>query len=282
MTGMDIEADVFDESQLPDYLRFRVEVQDENGQQVAVARSLDTLQAQFGQQAQRQFMDRLGTDQQRDDERDWVFGSLPTSMLSEDDSGQSTEAWPAVIDQGEAKQHGLSAKSMLAWSTAGSSETLIDGLVVSSLALVAGDRPAAVRDEEAFSKLLQSVRAELGPEFRKQSGYLDKSLKLWSELSGQLDDEYFHLRPRVFNDMRSQLDDMIYEGFLHELSPARLQHYPRYLEAMQIRLGRDYDQAMDDYRWLMEEFRVSLFAQQLGTRTKVSVQRLKKALQVVT
>jgi ATP-dependent helicase HrpA len=170
MTGMDIEADVFDESQLPDYLRFRVEVQDENGQQVAVARSLDTLQAQFGQQAQRQFMDRLGTDQQRDDERDWVFGSLPTSMLSEDDSGQSTEAWPAVIDQGEAvglrlfdtaeearlehhhgvlrllaikldsklrsmrKQHGLSAKSMLAWSTAGSSETLIDGLVVSSLA----------------------------------------------------------------------------------------------------------------------------------------------------
>ena len=41
--------------------------------------------------------------------------------------------------------------------------------------------------------------------------------------------------------------------------------------------GRDYDEKVDEYRWLMEEFRVSLFAQQLGTRAKVSVQRLRKA-----
>ena len=111
--------------------------------------------------------------------------------------------------------------------------------------------------------------------------------------------------------MRSQLDDMLYDGFLHELPPERLEHYPRYLEAMRIRLesiekdpnrdaermaqvepfwhqylqlleqGRDYDEAMDEYRWLMEEFRVSLFAQQLGTRAKVSVQRLRKARQKV-
>jgi ATP-dependent helicase HrpA len=111
--------------------------------------------------------------------------------------------------------------------------------------------------------------------------------------------------------MRSQLDDMIYEGFLHELSPDRLEHYPRYLEAMTIRLasveedpfrdaarmkeiepfwrqylqyleqGRDYDETVDAYRWLMEEFRVSLFAQQLGTRAKVSAARLQKAWQKI-
>ena len=86
-----------------------------------------------------------------------------------------------------------------------------------------------------------------------------------------------------------------------------MEHYSRYLEAMSIRLtsvekdphrdavrmkeigpfwqqylqlledGRDYDENVDEYRWLMEEFRVSLFAQQLGTRAKVSVQRLQKA-----
>jgi len=38
---------------------------------------------------------------------------------------------------------------------------------------------------------------------------------------------------------------------------------------------------VDEYRWLMEEFRVSLFAQQLGTRAKVSVQRLQKAWQKI-
>jgi ATP-dependent helicase HrpA len=100
---------------------------------------------------------------------------------------------------------------------------------------------------------------------------------------------------------------MVYEGFLQELSPARLEHYPRYLEAMAIRLvsveedprrdalrmkeiepfwqqyldlleqGRDYDETVDEYRWLLEEFRVSKFAQQVGARAKVSIKRLQAA-----
>jgi len=130
---------------------------------------------------------------------------------------------------------------------------------------------------------------------------------LWAEVSATLNDDYAHLRPEVFDDMRSQLDDMIYDGFLPDLSPERLRHYPRYLLAMQIRLagvdkdphrdadrmqlvspywqqytqlleeGRDYDADVDVFRWLIEEFRVSLFAQQLGTATKVSPQRLQRA-----
>ena len=41
--------------------------------------------------------------------------------------------------------------------------------------------------------------------------------------------------------------------------------------------GQEYDEAVDEYRWLLEEFRVSLFAQQLGTRAKVSIKRLQDA-----
>ena len=347
MTGIDIEAGAFDENLLPDYLRFRVEVIDENKECIAVSRDLSSLQQQFGQQAQRHFMDRLGSEHQRDAETEWAFGELPVSKLTKDGSGQSTQVWPAVVDQGDAvglrlfdtaeeaalehhhgvlrllalklgsklrdlrKHHGVSAVALMAWSAAGSTESLIDGLVESNLALAAGNRPAGIRDETAFLALLKDVRAELGLLFRRQSGHLNKALKIWSELSNQLDDDYYHQRPDVFNDMRSQLDDMLYEGFLHELSPARLEHYPRYLEAMRIRLasvdkdphrdatrmqqiepfwqrylqlleeGRDYDESVDEYRWLMEEFRVSLFAQQLGTRTKVSVQRLQKAWQKI-
>ncbi len=186
MTGIEIETDTFDESLLPDYLRFRVEVIDENEQCIAVSRNLTELQQQFGQQAKHQFMERLGTEHQRDNETDWVFGDLPGSELTKDGSGQSTEAWPAVVDQHDAvglrmfdtaeeatlehyhgvlrllalqlgsklrnlrKHHGLSATSLIAWSAAGSPETLIDGLVESSLALVAGNRPAGIRDQAAF------------------------------------------------------------------------------------------------------------------------------------
>jgi ATP-dependent helicase HrpA len=38
-----------------------------------------------------------------------------------------------------------------------------------------------------------------------------------------------------------------------------------------------YDSALDEYRWLVEEFRVSLFAQKLGTAGKTSAKRLAAA-----
>ena len=58
---------------------------------------------------------------------------------------------------------------------------------------------------------------------------------------------------------------------MQQVSP----YWEQYLELLQD--GHEYDDAVDNYRWLIEEFRVSLFAQQLGTASKVSVQRLKHA-----
>src|SRR5690606_12331847 len=45
--------------------------------------------------------------------------------------------------------------------------------------------------------------------------------------------------------------------------------------------GRE-DERLDQWRWLLEEYRVSLFAQQLGTRMPVSDKRLKKHWQEIT
>ncbi|MCA9155738.1 MAG: DUF3418 domain-containing protein, partial [Planctomycetales bacterium] len=46
--------------------------------------------------------------------------------------------------------------------------------------------------------------------------------------------------------------------------------------AQELATQNEDDPALDEYRWLIEEYRVSLFAQQLGTSTKVSSQRLEK------
>jgi ATP-dependent helicase HrpA len=111
----------------------------------------------------------------------------------------------------------------------------------------------------------------------------------------------------VFDDLVSQLQDLVYPGFLVDLEPGRLEHYPRYLDAVDERLvqfGQDpvrdekrmalvqpwwdryraaleagcvYDEDMDAFRWLLEEFRVSQFAQRLGTAVKVSEKRLADA-----
>lgn len=115
----------------------------------------------------------------------------------------------------------------------------------------------------------------------------------------------------ALNDVRGQLQGLIFSGFLSSTGLARLQHLPRYLAGALDRLktlpdnpGRDrqrmteYERASAGFveaggtvplpatapanlvqtRWLLEEYRVSLFAQRLGTAEPVSIQRIAKAL----
>ncbi|QBR73751.1 ATP-dependent RNA helicase HrpA [Microbacterium sediminis] len=115
----------------------------------------------------------------------------------------------------------------------------------------------------------------------------------------------------ALNDVRGQLAGLVHPGFVLATGLDRLRHLPRYLEGARIRLeqlpdnpGRDrawmteYERAAAAFaeaggaiplpadappqlvaaRWLLEELRVSLFAQRLGTAEAVSVQRIQKAL----
>ena len=111
----------------------------------------------------------------------------------------------------------------------------------------------------------------------------------------------------ALNDIRDQLDHLIYGGFVLNTPAAQLKHLGRYLKAINKRLDRLQQNPSKDrplalqiephwqkckqrldaarkrgaipdelqhYRWLIEEFRVSLYAQELGTAEKVSVKRL--------
>ncbi|MDA4894133.1 ATP-dependent RNA helicase HrpA [Streptomyces sp. MS2A] len=113
------------------------------------------------------------------------------------------------------------------------------------------------------------------------------------------------------NDVRTQLAGLLPPGFVSSTGVDRLTHLPRYLEAMLDRLktlaeapGKDrarmteYErvaalytdaggtiplspgapEALVEVRWLLEEYRVSVFAQRLGTAQPVSPQRIAKAL----
>ncbi|MFK7790879.1 MAG: DUF3418 domain-containing protein, partial [Phycisphaeraceae bacterium] len=117
----------------------------------------------------------------------------------------------------------------------------------------------------------------------------------------------FSAAPYAKADLRIQLDNLLGTSFLIETPWARLTSYPRYLSAIERRLDRlkrqasqeiagfkqvaehwnryakaatalreqgGYDPELVQYRWLIEELRVSLFAQELGTSEKVSPQRL--------
>lgn len=111
----------------------------------------------------------------------------------------------------------------------------------------------------------------------------------------------------VADDIGAQLQRLVGKRFVADTPPAQLPQLPRYLKAVQLRLdklkadpARDAarmaearvaearwlkrsaelrgrrDPRLDDYRWLLEELRVSLFAQELRTPQPVSSKRLDK------
>lgn len=116
------------------------------------------------------------------------------------------------------------------------------------------------------------------------------------------------------SDINHQLQQLIYPGFLYETPFEWLQQYPRYLKAILARLdkasanhqkdklsiaqieplwerlqeqldneGREVlatNEPLLTYRWMIEELRVSLFAQTLKTRMPISVKRLDKQWQL--
>ena len=109
-----------------------------------------------------------------------------------------------------------------------------------------------------------------------------------------------------YDDLREQFDTLLTPGFLRDLSTSRLAHFPRYLKAMRLRAERlrqdptkdqqrmlqvlpywrQYLQLraegaspLDELRWLIEEWRVSLFAQELKTAEPVSAKRLARAVE---
>ena len=115
------------------------------------------------------------------------------------------------------------------------------------------------------------------------------------------------LAPETAAAIRNQIDWLVFPGFIRLIPLVRMRNYRRYLEAVRIRIGRaklspsaDASReesvaaywtryrtaigskelrhfnmkALVDYRWMIEEYRVSLFAQELRTPAPVSPKRL--------
>jgi len=118
----------------------------------------------------------------------------------------------------------------------------------------------------------------------------------------------------VYQDIGGQLDRLMNKSFIVQSQWPHLEHMPRYLKAIESRLERfksqlpkenaavqelrDWQQkidiaqtqclphtsehkALNDFAWSIEEYRVSLFAQQLGTQKPISAKRLQKQWDVI-
>ena len=165
-----------------------------------------------------------------------------------------------------------------------------------------------VRTPEAFAALVAQVQKTLVAGVTELAGSLQETLKLWHGLWQQT-----ALKAAggagAQADVVAQLRLLVYPGFVTAHGTERLRHYPRYLKALLHRLDKlranpGKDQAamaelapwwrhLEDalkrpgayaalpdgwqrYRWLLEEWRVSLFAQGIKTAEPASRQRVEK------
>ncbi len=114
--------------------------------------------------------------------------------------------------------------------------------------------------------------------------------------------------PQAAEDVKQQLSRLLRSGWLAGTPWARLQHYPRYLKAAALRLAklradpardarlaaelqpllagwlrapRPLNAELEQFSWLLEELRVSLYAQELKTPVPVSAKRLAKLWQSI-
>jgi ATP-dependent helicase HrpA len=128
---------------------------------------------------------------------------------------------------------------------------------------------------------------------------LQKSLLIEKQLKFNATDR----NRNTYSDIRQQLERLLAPGFLATVPLRWLDQYPRYLKGIEYRmeklqgnsardeaslgelsayssrlfeLDQPEAQALQQYRWMLEEFRVSLFAQPVGTSIPVSGKRLDK------
>ena len=168
---------------------------------------------------------------------------------------------------------------------------------------------AAPRNQAAFDNLLEYGKTRLAAARVEVGETAAGILAAYHEARRILSSESSLVWAEAITDISEQLARLVYPGFLRQTPPEWLPHLPRYLRAMASRLQkirqapdkdrqrsaeivrlseccwrqweRNAERERDDpelvrFRWLLEELRVSQFAQELKTIAPVSVKRLEE------
>ncbi|WP_122562267.1 ATP-dependent RNA helicase HrpA [Pseudomonas viridiflava] len=189
-------------------------------------------------------------------------------------------------------------------------DALIEDILLASLdSCVLEGEAELPRDGAGLLSLAERKRADWTEHAERLAKLTLEILKLWHGLQKRFKGKIDLAQAVALNDIKAQLGKLVYPGFVRETPAQWLKEMPRYLKAIEMRLEKLPGQLQKDrvwsielaglwaqyqaradkhrqegkrdpelavYRWWMEEYRVSLFAQQLGTKMPVSDKRLSK------
>jgi ATP-dependent helicase HrpA len=337
--------DAFRLETIPAHLSMNFRVVDEHGRQIAMGRNLAQLQAELGEAAGERFAELAQGQAPAERTTAWDFGDL--AEVAELGRGpQTLIGYPALVDYGDAvslevfdsaskardvHRAGLRRLFMVQLKEqARYVEKNLPGFHAMAMQFTAfggGDDLrsqllAAAFDRACMQDPLPRTRAEFErrrDEARSRVTLLAQEI---ARLVGTILAEYSGLQKKVqqlskvfpssCRDVQDTAARLLSGNFIERTPYERLQHFPRYLKGMGLRLDKlrtdpqrdtrlaaelaplvaqwqreqakqaksgESDSRLEQFRWLLEELRVQLFAQELKTPVPVSVKRLTKMWQ---
>jgi ATP-dependent helicase HrpA len=344
--AMKLPLDAFRTGELRAHLFMNFRLTDEHGGTLAISRNLLELRADYRDRVEQAYAAAEMTHEAAAGDLSgltaWTFGALPELMEVKVGAG-TTLGFPALVDMGEsvrltafdteekartehrrgmarlfALQLAAQVKAIeklpglrelaLQFMALGTEKELKEQLVAVTLERTCLMDPLPV-EESAFATRREAARGRVllvAQEILRLLGnLLTEHSALAKKLAGM--QKAF---PLAAADIGTQLAELMPKRFIVGTPFERLQHYPRYLKAIGLRLdkarsdpardtrlmadwqalgkpwerernamlksGQAGDAFLDEFRWLLEELRVALFAQELKTSSPVSVKRLQK------
>ena len=341
MGGDVVTADDFDKSLIERHLFVNFAIEDEKGKVIKEGRNFDVIAQSLQGEVKDVLQKVVKTHKVAAPTNNWNFGLIKKEQVTKQGSIEIT-AYPALTDKGDGvtlelydsvykqeramwigqrkllalsikeptsylEKH-LPNKSKLSmyYQPLGSVKELIYDLMLGAIDLVMKENGAPVYDEESFNVLLSKVKANLNDKALYLCSFVDKILFRAHEIKRLLKGQINLTVAYSYKDIATQLDKLVFKGFVSSTSVDNLQQMPRYLEAIIYRiekLHRDVNRDLQytrkieeieekykntisryqysaipkdllDVKWLIEELRVSYFAQQLGVRISVSDKRI--------
>jgi len=343
---LDVPLDAFRLEQLPQHHLMNFRVVDEHGRQLGMGRNFTALRNEWAPKptaaAPVAVAKSAAPQQKTTGERytEWRFGDFkPTSTESR--AGQTITVFNALVDAGDAvtlqafdtqdeakAAHRLGLRRLFQLALKEQvkylEKNLPDMQKLAMLFLPFGSQQDLQRQILAVT-FDRCCLNEPWPESEKEFAARSKEAKARLNLVGQeiarlvgaVLTEYqalqkalpaFKSHGQATQDIRSQCERLLHKEWVAATPYERMQHLPRYLKAVNVRLeklranpARDAqnmaqmapllqqwqrrlqaqqgsDPRLEDFGWMLQELRVSLFAQELKTPVIVSVKRLEKIL----
>jgi ATP-dependent helicase HrpA len=337
----------FDLERVPAHLRIGFAVVDERGRELARGKHLRALQEELKSSVRTSVAKAsvaVHSDLERAGLTSWDFDALPQTLDTKQ-AGNTIRAYPALVDEGasvairlmstpqdQARQMRAGVRRLLllavpsptgyvqshltgpeklalAQSPYRSTAELFTDCLAACVDAVLGDQQVWTRAD--FERMRDAVSETIVDSLFATVSLLASVLGSAREAEKAISGASNIALLSPLADMREQLGNLVYPGFVSATGIAQLARLPIYLRGITHRVGKltenlgrdrvwmtEVQSATERYvaaggslplasqaperirhaRWLLEELRISLFAQHLGTAESVSLQRIQKLL----